>query len=149
MININILNSFESEVDPSLLEKAAQTTLKYHIDTITSSLSLVLSDDDHLLQLNQQFKDIDSPTDVLSFQGDYIDPDSKTHYLGDVVISFTRAEAQATNAGHSVESELQLLVVHGILHLLGYDHVEDHDKARMWSAQSEILARLGVDVTPP
>lgn len=149
MININILNSFESEVDPSLLEKAAQTTLKYHIDTITSSLSLVLSDDDHLLQLNQQFKDIDSPTDVLSFQGDYIDPDSKTHYLGDVVISFTRAEAQATNAGHSVESELQLLVVHGILHLLGYDHVEDHDKARMWSAQSDILARLGVDVTPP
>ena len=149
MININILNSFESEVDPSLLEKAAQTTLKYHRDTITSSLSLVLSDDDHLLQLNQQFKDIDSPTDVLSFQGDYIDPDSKTHYLGDVVISFTRAEAQATNAGHSVESELQLLVVHGILHLLGYDHVEDHDKARMWSAQSEILARLGVDVTPP
>ena len=69
--------------------------------------------------------------------------------MGDVIISFPRAEAQAAEAGHDVEVELQLLVVHGVLHLLGYDDVTEEQRARMWNAQAEILHTLGVEANLP
>jgi probable rRNA maturation factor len=146
MINIDISSKFEATVNPSLLEKAAQTTIEHQEAPSGSSLSLVISDDDHLRQLNQQFNDISEPTDVLSFPADLIDPDINSPYIGDVVISYSRAKEQAANIGHSVEAELQLLVVHGVLHLLGHDHFDEQGKACMWSAQSEILAELGVEI---
>jgi probable rRNA maturation factor len=91
----------------------------------------------------------DAPTDVLSFPfGDLpsaarireaaSQPGQPT-YLGDIAISFPRAKEQAAAAGHSVEAELRLLVVHGVLHLLGHDHAGPADRARMWQAQEEIL----------
>jgi len=64
--------------------------------------------------------------------------------LGDILISIPRAAAQAQSSGHRLEEEVQLLVVHGTLHLIGHDHAEAGDKARMWAAQAEVLARLGL-----
>lgn len=145
MININITKKYSSLVDSSLLERAALTTLEDQKVSSGSSLSLVISDDDRLLQLNQQFNNINAPTDVLSFPSDHIDPDSNSPYLGDVIISFSRAKEQATYAGHSIESELQLLVVHGVLHLLGHDHSDEQEQARMWIVQSRVLAMLGIE----
>jgi probable rRNA maturation factor len=73
-----------------------------------------------------------------------MDPETSVPYLGDVVISVPRAAAQAREAGHSLEAEAQLLVIHGVLHLLGHDHAEAQEKDRMWAAQAEILERLGL-----
>jgi probable rRNA maturation factor len=89
---------------------------------------------------------VDSPTDVLSFSADFEDPDLENRYLGDVVISLPRAIHQAQARGHNTEQELQLLVVHGVLHLLGYDHLTGDDKNQMWSLQDQILNDLGVSI---
>ena len=107
-------------------------------------LSVVLTDDQQLRELNRDYLGIDAPTDVLSFPASEKDPESGEAYLGDILISVERAAQQAEAAGHPVEAELQLLVVHGVLHLLGHDHAEPEEKARMWAAQSEILKSLGL-----
>jgi probable rRNA maturation factor len=87
---------------------------------------------------------VDAPTDVLSFPASESDPETGTPYLGDILISIPRATIQAQVAGHAVEEEVQLLVVHGTLHLLGHDHAEAEEKARMWKAQAEVMSRLGL-----
>lgn len=133
-------------VEPSLLENAARATLQYAGTSLDVDLSIVLTDDVQLHEFNLQFLGVDAPTDVLAFPSGETDPDSGTQYLGDVIVSFPRAEAQAENAGHALERELRLLVTHGVLHLLGYDHGEEQQKAVMWSAQEDILSQLGHDL---
>jgi probable rRNA maturation factor len=104
----------------------------------------VLADNVRLQELNRNYLGIDAPTDVLSFPASETDPETGARYLGDILISIPRAEEQAQSGGHPLEAELQLLVVHGVLHLLGYDHAETGEKAKMWKAQSEILEALGL-----
>lgn len=131
------------------LKDAAEETLRQTEGSQESELSLVISNDQQLHELNREYLDIDAPTDVLSFPSDEIDPESSALYLGDVIISYQRAAAQANAAGHGLKDELQLLTVHGILHLLGYDHVEPDQKEAMWALQADILQKLGVDISPP
>jgi len=104
----------------------------------------VLTNDARLQQLNRDYLGIDAPTDVLSFPASETDPETGARYIGDILISMPRAQAQAETAGHSMESEVQLLVVHGVLHLLGHDHAEPEEKSRMWMAQAQILESLGL-----
>jgi probable rRNA maturation factor len=92
---------------------------------------------------------IDAPTDVLSFPSGEIDPDSGEQYLGDILISYPRAAAQANSGEQTVQDELQLLVVHGILHLLDYDHLDEIGKQAMWAKQSKILTDIGCSFTSP
>ncbi|NTU56417.1 MAG: rRNA maturation RNase YbeY, partial [Anaerolineales bacterium] len=73
-----------------------------------------------------------------------IDPETGARYIGDILISVPYAVKGAAKAGHPVEAELQLLVVHGVLHLLGHDHAESKEKKKMWKAQAEILESLGL-----
>jgi len=145
MITLEILEGYRTLVDAQLLEKAAQAALSQRSAPRQVELTIVISDDEQLRQLNDQFRSIDAPTDVLSFPADFVDPENDVPYLGDVLISYPRAEAQAQESGHPVMAELQLLVVHGVLHLLGYDHAGVEEKARMWAAQSEILRQLGLE----
>jgi probable rRNA maturation factor len=140
MINLELKFPFPEQ----LLERAAQAALEHESQSIDSDLSIVLTDNEHLHELNLNYLGVDSPTDVLSFPASEKDPETGTHYLGDILISIPRAQAQAEAAGHPLESEVQLLVVHGVLHLLGHDHAEPTDKARMWKAQAEILESLGL-----
>ncbi len=127
-----------------LLEQAALTALKHQNAPEDATLSLVLTDDDQLQALNRDYLGIDAPTDVLSFPSDETDPETGCPYLGDILLSMPRSENQAQAAGHSPEAEAQLLVVHGVLHLMGHDHAEPEEKERMWQAQAEILAQLGL-----
>jgi probable rRNA maturation factor len=118
----------------------------------SAGLTLVVTDDEAMHRLNRTYLGIDAPTDVLSFGGespDFVSVPEAGLYLGDVIISYPQAQAQAAAAGHSVEAELALLVVHGVLHLLGYDHVRPEDKAVMWERQAEVLARLGLGHIAP
>ncbi len=137
---------FESDFPfpEELLERAARATLEHEGESQDSELSIVLTDNDHLQELNLNYLGIDAPTDVLSFPASETDPESGARYIGDILISVPRAQSQAEAAGHPLESEVQLLVVHGTLHLLGHDHAEPGEKSRMWEAQAEILNSLGL-----
>ena len=146
MIHIQIEEPFEASIEPELLEKAALAVLQHQAYDLAAELSVVIDSDEKLRQLNRDFLGIDALTDVLSFPSEEFDPDEQAEYIGDVVISFPRALTQAQAAGHAVVNEIQLLVVHGVLHLLGHDHAETQEKSKMWQAQSEILASLGVTI---
>ena len=149
MIHIDNQQDF---LDSPLLERAAQYTLdmipplnlKGQSDLSTASITIVLTDDRQLHELNRDYLDIDSPTDVLSFPALETDPETNEIYLGDILISIPRAAQQAQAAGHPLEAEVQLLVVHGVLHLLGYDHASDEEKTLMWNEQAKVLERLGL-----
>ena len=125
---------------------AAQLTLEIENATARSDISIVIGDDALLKRLNPKYLKVDAPTDVLSFPSSEVDPDTKSIYLGDVVISQPQAAYQATAGGHPLVDELQLLVVHGTLHLLGYDHLVRADKKKMQAAQDNVLKQLGVNL---
>ncbi len=147
-IHLEILEGFSTQIDAASLRSAAETTLKHQDSAEKTKLSLVVSDDDHLQQLNLQFLGIDSATDVLSFPSSFANPESDITYLGDVIISIQKAQAQAERGGHSTMDELRLLTVHGVLHLIGHDHANEDQKKQMWAAQAEILNQLGLDQLP-
>jgi probable rRNA maturation factor len=128
----------------NLLERAVNAALAHESEPLDSELSIVLTDEARLQQLNRDYLGIDAPTDVLSFPASETDPETGARYIGDIIISMPRAQTQAVTAGHPLESEVQFLVVHGVLHLLGHDHAEVEQKARMWKAQAEILESLGL-----
>ncbi len=126
----------------SLLERAARLALEHQ--SADGDLTILLTDDAQLQTLNRDYLNVDAPTDVLSFPASETDPETGARYLGDILISVPRADEQARAAGHPLEAELQLLTVHGVLHLLGHDHAGAEEKKRMWAAQAEVLARLGL-----
>jgi probable rRNA maturation factor len=146
VILITVQEKFRGLISDQILLAAAETVLLEAEVQDSPSLSVRISDDKELQDLNSQYRGIDKPTDVLSFPTDFTDPDLGGRYLGDVVISYSRAEEQALSRGYSVEAELQLLVVHGVLHLLGHDHGGKKEKKEMWSLQSTILERLGLKI---
>jgi probable rRNA maturation factor len=131
------------------LQDAVRTVLSLHEVEPEVSLSIVLTDDAHIAALNLQFRDVDAPTDVLSFPADPppVAIPGEPPYLGDLVIAYPYAAAQAERAGHDLEDSLALLVVHGTLHLLGYDHDSDSNRAEMWAAQDEALKTLNIPLT--
>lgn len=128
----------------NLVKRAAKAALNHASVSEETDLSVILTNDTRLHELNLNYLGVDAPTDVLSFPATETDPDTGARYLGDILISVPRAQAQAESARHPLESEVQLLVVHGVLHLLGHDHAEPEQKARMWKVQAEILDNLGL-----
>ena len=127
----------------ALIRAAAAATLTAESVDTPASLTILVTNDAALQNLNRDFLGLDEPTDVLSFPAGDPMPGMEP-YLGDIAISLPRATAQAEAAGHPVTAELQLLTVHGVLHLLGYDHAEPDEKAAMWAAQDAVLTQLGV-----
>jgi probable rRNA maturation factor len=146
MIFVDIDEEFSAFVDPQMLVDAAEAVLAHEEMSEQVELSIAVSNDDTIRALNAQYRDTDAPTDVLSFPSDEFDPDEQVQYLGDIMISFPRALAQAEAAQHPVMNEIRLLVVHGVLHILGYDHLEPEEKAEMWAIQADILAAIGCSI---
>jgi probable rRNA maturation factor len=142
VIHIQINPDLKISLEQELLERAALAVLTHQ--SVEGDLTIVLTDDAQLHELNRDYLGIDAPTDVLSFPASETDPETARRYLGDILISIPRAAKQAQTAGHELEAEAQLLTVHGTLHLLGHDHAGEQDKARMWKAQAEILERIGL-----
>lgn len=130
------------------LTAAAKATLT-RVGAPAGGMSLILTGEEQLRTFNREYRGVDLPTDVLSFADGTADADSGQAYFGDVIIAVPIADEQASQYGHSLESELILLTVHGVLHLLGYDHEEPAEKARMWSKQDEILQLLNCDILSP
>ncbi|GAB4535631.1 MAG: rRNA maturation RNase YbeY [Anaerolineales bacterium] len=148
MIDLQTELSIPSTVQDAILNAVA-AVLQHENFHQPADLSIRITDDAELQALNRAFLGIDAPTDVLSFPADEADPETGHPYLGDIAISYPRATQQAAQGGHAVLHELQLLAVHGTLHLLGYDHAEPEDKAHMWQAQQAVLTALGCPLSPP
>ena len=121
------------------------------LNILPDSTTILLSDDQRIQALNRDYRNFDKPTDVLSFPGG--DPlpgiPESERYLGDIIISVPTASRQAQASGNSLDGELCLLVIHGILHLLGYDHESSSEKETMWHKQEEILLSLGYENISP
>ncbi len=133
-----------ADVTAEQLRAAVLHTLQQEGAPSEAAISLVLTDDQRLRALNSAYRQVDKPTDVLSFEADVRDPETGDWFLGDVIISVPRAVAQAARAGHPLEAELLLLAIHGALHLLGYDHAAPEEKAQMWDAQRRALQPFGL-----
>ncbi|SIS66673.1 rRNA maturation RNase YbeY [Alicyclobacillus vulcanalis] len=125
-----------------VLEAAAE-----RIDA-SGEVSVLFVDDETIHELNRTYRQVDRPTDVLSFamnEGeDLVDPDEIDPILGDIVVSIDRAREQAEAYGHSLARELAFLLVHGFLHLNGYDHDEPSREREMFALQEDILNEIGL-----
>ena len=140
MIYLTLDDDYTHDIQETCVETSALAALSQQKASPESDLSIVFTGNAEIQELNKTFLDSNHPTDVLSFPAGEIDPDTGHLYLGDIIISVPQAKAQAEAGAHPLQQEIEVLVVHGVLHLLGHDHAEDEEKARMWLAQKEILA---------
>lgn len=131
---------------PSSVRKVAQRALET-LEYKEAQVSILFCEDSYIQKLNREYRRVNAPTDVLAFSM-HEGPFSRVHpeVLGDVVISLETASRQAKRYRHSLNKEIALLVVHGILHLLGYDHLKKDDKELMRRKEKEILKSLITDV---
>jgi len=154
-VNVLIDDGQEGTLDPQWLARVAEEVLVAEGVDPTVELGVVVTGQENIQELNLVHLGRDEPTDVLAFPmltgpnaevdedgGAFVAaPDGLTH-LGEVIISYPQAVIQAGEHGHSVEKEAATLVVHGVLHLLGYDHEEPEPEQRMRAREAEILARI-------
>jgi probable rRNA maturation factor len=150
-ITVRADRAYRSYIELRRLKEAASKTLAHENVTGRVELTIAITGDDQIHALNRQYRGVDSPTDVLAFgqataAARVAAMPGAPAYLGDVIISYPRADMQATSGGHSAMDELLLLVVHGVLHLLGHDHATRGQKRKMWAAQGLILGELGARV---
>lgn len=147
-MNIEINNESGVEVDEAAIISVAQYSLtELNVDPV-AELSIILVDIEAMSSLHEEWMDEPGPTDVLSFPMDELRPGSfrgeereeePESILGDIVLCPEFATDQAAKAGHSLDAELALLTVHGVLHLLGYDHAEPDEEKEMFGLQQELL----------
>lgn len=155
---VDIQNDLEFPINADRLTRAVTHVLTQESAAPESMVSVVFTSDEEVAELNREFRGIDAPTDVLSFPaeplpeslldeiyGDDIPDDAlESDYIGDLIIAYPYAVSQATREGHALDDSLDLLVVHGTLHLLGYDHDTPQNRAEMWAAQEKALIALGI-----
>ena len=146
MITIQINKKFVEKISISFLEEIASQIFTFLDIETQSDLSILVDTDAALKKLNNLYRGINQPTDVLSFESDEINPETGFASLGDIAISFPTAERQAAEAGHPVINEVVLLLVHAILHLTGYDHNSKEEKKEMWAEQQSVLDHLGIKI---
>ena len=132
------------------LQDGLNAVAKLHdLDDMTE-VDITIVDDDEIHQLNRDYRGVDRPTDVLSFALDEDDEDEpellegQLHLLGDIIISAETATRQAEEFGHGLEREIVYLAVHGLLHLLGYDHMVEEDKVIMRAKEEEALRAINL-----
>ncbi len=159
--------AFEKEYDKDLgldyeglALKVANAALDIEGCPYEAEISLTLVDDDSIRDINKRFRQTDRPTDVLSFplveyekpgefdfledRDDCFNPESGELMLGDIIISLDRVQAQAEEYGHGATREYAFLIAHSMLHLMGYDHMEESEAAIMEKKQEAVLSSLGI-----
>jgi probable rRNA maturation factor len=142
MIHVSRDKCFPKEMKLTFIRRLARETFK--ISKITADITIVFTDNPSIRKLNKEYRKIDAITDVLSFPSDEIDPQTDIRYLGDIIISLDRAQDQAFQAGRTISDELSMLIVHGCLHLSGYDHTSQTEKETMKNLQESILLSQGI-----
>jgi len=143
-LELQVADEYAGQLDESRLRAAVMAALRQVPPEGPVELSLVITGDEQMRTLNRTYRGIDAPTDVLSFatdEGFFAEPDAPL-YLGDILISYPRAVEQATEYGHSAQAEVDLLVIHGVLHLLGFDLATEEEERQMWELQERALQEL-------
>lgn len=155
---VEILFSFPYE---KVAEDVINFTIEHEGFPYEAEVNLTLTDNEGIWEVNKMYRDIDAPTDVLSFPmlsydlpGDFskleenyddnFNPDTGEILLGDILISVDRVKEQAKSYGHSEKREYAFLIVHSMLHLFGYDHMTTEDAAQMEKKQNEILTKMNI-----
>lgn len=160
---IYIENETGSEPFPDyekMLEAVVREALRHENCPYEAEVNLIITDDGEIREMNRQSRNMDKPTDVLSFpmneynapgdftgiedRSDSFNPETGELLLGDIVISAQRAKEQSEEYGHSIEREMAFLTAHSMLHLMGYDHMGDEERLIMEKKQEEILQSLGI-----
>jgi len=142
---IHLLN--ENKYDyPDDIDDVIETTLTVLNQEKKISVNINLVDEQEILELNKQFRDYSEPTDVLSFEAGVIDPETGNKILGDIVICIPFVEKQSTLLQNNLNNEIRLMIIHGMLHLLGYNHDDEHSKSIMWGDQNKILEKLQIEL---
>lgn len=161
---MNVLIEKETDTELSfdyeaLIRSVVSEALDYVGCPYETAVNVLLTDNEAIREMNREYRQIDRPTDVLSFpmiayeepadfsrlEEDpeaYFDPDTGELLFGDIVISLEKMQSQAAEYGHSEQRELAFLVAHSMLHLSGYDHIEDGEREIMEAKQEEILQKL-------
>ena len=139
--------SFPADIEENVRAAAEKAAELYGVPT--AEVSITLTDNAYIHELNRQYRKIDRPTDVLSFAlNEGVEPEVKDgpaiNVLGDIIISVERAQEQAADYGHSLRREMAFLTVHGMLHLLGYDHMEEAERAEMQREEKYGMEQLGI-----
>lgn len=162
-MTINIEYEAEKKLDipyEDIIKSVVVESLDYEECPYEAEVNVLITDDESIRKINREYRNIDNPTDVLSFPmadyespsdferleemaNDYFNPETGELLLGDIVISVDKVEEQAEKYGHSQARELAFLVAHSMLHLCGYDHMEDGERLVMEKKQEEILSRRG------
>ena len=124
------------------IRRAALAVLKAEDVDEPCDLSVLLTDDEGIHVINREFRQVDKPTDVLSFPMGDVDPRNGRLLLGDMVLNVDRAKAQGEEFGHGPEHELSYLTVHSVLHLLGYDHVDEGEMKRAMRAREKVIMNM-------
>ncbi len=161
----NVENETDAKFDFDIGDVAktvAETVLLEEHCEYEVEINLIITDDDGIQEMNRDFRHIDKPTDVLSFPNisyenagdfsviegeqniDLVDPDTGNIVFGDIVVNENRVRSQALEYGHSQKREFAFLIAHSMLHLCGYDHMEEDEAAIMEQKQNEVLEKLGI-----
>jgi len=144
-LNYEINDNYKVDFKYDYLKKVIKRTLK-HENVRNVYFSIIFVDEKEIQKINKEYRGIDKVTDVISFA---LEDNSNiiyndTRVLGDIYICIPRTKEQAENYGHSIKRELSFLTVHGLLHLLGYDHMEKEDEEKMFALQELILNEEGI-----
>ena len=164
-VSIQIIGDFQDRISEHQLIRTAELALSHELRCYAPSLSVVIADDQIVRDLNKRHRGLDENTDVLAFsfthhgeyygegespfrhnQVDFVLPPAESLSLGEVIISYPQAQRQAAVSDHTVEKELLVLLIHGVLHLLGYDHQVRKEKLAMKRTESKILDRVQLNV---
>jgi len=147
-VPITIEAPFRGRLDRATLRRLAVRVLRKEAVAPPAEVGLVVASEETVRDLNRRYRGLDEPTDVLSFghepagdTGPFVTPPDGVRRLGEVILSYRAAERQAREVGRSVQEEASHLVVHGLLHLVGYDHENDEDERRMRTREDELLSR--------
>jgi len=155
-VNVAVPRGLGRRVNSRLIQRVVKLALERDGWSRPASIDVVIVSDDEMREINATRRGVDEATDVLSFplvelrpgegvaEDFFVLPPEQQLHLGDVVISFSRVESQADEAGHSRERELAFLTVHAVLHILGYDHDTKSGRRQMRSREEDVLAELGL-----
>jgi probable rRNA maturation factor len=151
-INVLIEDGLEIEPEFEWLQRAIEIPLACEGVPTTVEISLVITGQERIQELNRDYRGLDKPTDVLSFAmseqqtdeeaGAFIGPPDGIMHLGEIIVSYPQAVMQAAEKGHSIKREMAVLIVHGVLHILGYDHEKAEMEPAMLAREKEILLEL-------
>lgn len=157
IIDVEVFQAFKRRLSNAWLRGVVEQALDAHGEGRPMSISLAIADDETVHRLNREYRGLDETTDVLAFPlwesrgdedtgaGDIFPPTEEEAPVGEIVISYPQAARQAREGKRVIKAEMALLIVHGVLHLLGYDHADAQEESRMWAKQDQVLAKIPIE----